>query len=207
MFKSIENMDSYKRVQTYDELLQTNQDFFSGTLDRTLYYCARWGEGEDQNNHAEVATENLKALTLTHRVFTVNGQSSYHDEATDQRSYLSGFMEKETFERVRESLLGDPNIWTIFFVEDPKRLCWSCIREISSLPSTVSQIVLTLDTKTPYSIFYRDPEARMEYMDTGYPAIDRIMSTLVFFMIICKEWNAEPNADTILLKHLSHLSR
>jgi hypothetical protein len=70
-------MQCYNNVQDFTDLLNTNVMFFEGKLLRTYYYYAKWGEGEDQNNHAIVSTNNLIQLTKFNRLFTINGQSSY----------------------------------------------------------------------------------------------------------------------------------
>ena len=70
-------MECYANVQDFTDLLNTNIMFFEGKLPHTYYYLAKWGEGEDQNNHAIVSTNNLIQLTKSYRLFTINGQSSY----------------------------------------------------------------------------------------------------------------------------------
>jgi hypothetical protein len=72
-------MDIYTNVKTFNDLLKTNLMFFRGELLETYYYCAKWGDGEDQNNHAIVSTDNLIQLTGKYNIFTVNGQSSYQN--------------------------------------------------------------------------------------------------------------------------------
>jgi hypothetical protein len=69
----------YHNVKTFKDLLNTNLMFFKGELSSTYYYLAKWGEGEDQNNHAIVSTNNLIQLTEKYNVFTINGQSSYQN--------------------------------------------------------------------------------------------------------------------------------
>ncbi len=197
----------YKKVKDFTDLLNTNLMYFRGELCETYYYGAPWGKGEDQNNHAEVSSENLLKLTEKHRIFTTNGQSSYTDKTTDQRSYLSFYMEKETFTRVHKKLLEDPRIWTTFILKSDNKflnlLCSSFkYDEISSLSPDKKRIVLTLDCKEPYSVWTRDTEAREEFESSAFENINTILKETVYCFIVCKLWNTEPNADTILLNHL-----
>lgn len=67
----------YKKVENFTDLLYTNIMFFEGKMSSTYYYFSKWGEGEDQNNHAIISTDNLLELTKKYRLFTINGQSSY----------------------------------------------------------------------------------------------------------------------------------
>ncbi len=191
----------YSQVKTFSDLLETNLQFFRKEVEETYYYCAKWGEGEDQNDHALVATDNLIRLTRDYRVFTTNGQSSYSDWCTDQRSYLFCYLESETFNSVKQSLLQDPRIWAVFITREQGCL-FPKYTEISSLPSSTKRIVLTLDDKQPYSVWRRDNSIREEYESTEFPKVNEILHQTVFCVIIRKEWNKRPNADEVLLEHL-----
>lgn len=172
-------------------------------ISETYYYSASWGKGEDQNNHAEVATQNLIELTKKHRIFTTNGQSNYYDKTTDQRSYLVCYMEKQTYNSLYKKLLDDSRIWTVFIIPEEYNLSnlWSFInyKEITSLPPITKRVVLTLDCKESYSVWRREIEARQEYEMTIFNNINNILKNTVYCIIIC---NKEPTADSILLKHL-----
>ena len=43
---------------------------------------------------------------------------------------------------------------------------------------------------------------REEYESSEFENINSILKNTVYCLIVCKEWNTEPNADTILLEHL-----
>ncbi len=205
----------YINVKDFTDLLETNLMFFKGNIDETFYYCAKWGEGEDQNDHALVSTDILIKLTEKHRIFTVNGQTSYSDKTTDQRSYLICYMERDTFSKVKDNLLKDDRIWTFFIIkkEDENILDklynlideYSNYYEISSLDKSKTRIVLTLDCKEPYSVFRREIEARSEFEMTEFDNINSILKDTVYCLIVRKEFNKGPNADEILLEYLEYL--
>jgi hypothetical protein len=192
----------YSKVNTFSDLLDTNIKFFRGEINETYYYGAPWGKGEDQNNHAIVSTENLIKLTKDHRIFSTNGQSSYSDKVTDQRSYLMFYMEKETFEKIKEKLLKDERIWTIF-IQRKDLFFFKNFSITSSLHPSINKIVLTKDVGYPYSIWKCDEEARLEFEETCFDNINDILKETIYCLIVCKEWNTEPNADTILLNHFT----
>lgn len=203
---------TYNNVKNFTDLLETNINFFKGDMEETYYYFAKWGEGEDQNDHAIVSTEILIELTEKFRIFTVNGQSSYSDETTDQRSYLQFYMEKETFEKIKNKLLKDNRIWTIFIIKKDEEDIFDKLfkyfdeyyqyYEISSIDKETKRIVVTLDCKEPYSIYRREVEARAEHEMTEFATINSILKNLVYCIIINKEFNKGPNVDEILLKYL-----
>lgn len=208
----------YNRVKDFTDLLESNLKFFKGDLSETFYYYAKWGEGEDQNDHAIVSTNNLIELTEKYRIFTVNGQSCYNDEKTDQRSYLNFYMENETFEKIRYKLLEDDRIWTIFIIkkeeeENSYLKYFKCIREvlfgyyetnyyeISSIDKSKTKIILTMDCKEPYSIWNRELDCRLEYETNIFENINEILKNKVFCLIVRKEYNKGPNVDEILLNY------
>jgi hypothetical protein len=200
----------YLKVKDFSDLLETNIKFFKGEFEETYYYYSPWGKGEDQNNHAQVATQNLIELTEKYRIFTTNGQSSYSDKVTDQRSYLVYYMEKETFEKIKEKLLNDDRIWTIFFIKKEdggnflnifKNIFSDKYYEVSSLKNIrIKRIVLTLDCGEPYSVWTRDSDARSGD-ESDYKNIKNIINECVYCLIVCKKWNKDPTADSILLEH------
>lgn len=202
----------YLKVKDFSDLLNTNLKFFKGDLQETYYYCSPWGKGDDQNNHAEVATKNLIELTEKYRIFTIDGQSSYSDKFIQQRSYLISYMEKETFEKIKEKLLNDNRICTIFFIKKDqpkdsseflnflKNLFTDEYYEVSSLSNSIKRLVLTLDREDPYSVWTRDIAARYDG-NSHYKNINSIIKESVYCLIVCKEWNKDPTADTILLEH------
>ena len=87
-------MDNYLKIQNYDELLQTNIDFFNRKIDKTFYYDERWEYEED---HASTSTTSLIELARR-RVFTFNGQSA----DKHQRSYIEFFIPSEIVEKIRK---------------------------------------------------------------------------------------------------------
>jgi hypothetical protein len=202
-------MQEYLKVKDFSDLLKTNLKFFKGELPETYYYGAPWGKGEDQNNHYEVSTQNLIKLTDKYRIFTTNGQSTYSDEVTNQRSYLISYMEPETFEKINKKLLNDKRIWTVFILKNKEKSFTENIEnmfnnnyiEISSLNNNIKRIILTLDCGSPYSVWRRDIEARDEY-ESCYENIKNIIKDMVYCLIVCKEWDTEPSADTIFLEHI-----
>lgn len=190
----------YKSIKDFSDLLQSNIDFFNGKLNETYYYGSPWGKGEDQNNHAEVSTQNLIELTKN-RIFTTNGQSNYYDKTTDQRSYLVCYMEKDTYNCIHKNLLEDSRIWTVFILAKEYSINYS---EITSLSPKKKRIILTLDCKQPYSIWTRGLEAREEYETTVYDNVNNILKETVYCIIVCKEWNKGPSSDSILLEYLNN---
>ena len=192
----------YDSVKDYSDLLNTNLLFFKGDLEETFYYCSPWGKGEDQNNHAIVATNNLIELTKKYRIFTVNGQSSYSDQYTKQRSYLCFYMEAETFEKIYNKLYNDDRIWIICNgpVLDKKDYDFE---EIGSVDSKKS-IVLTLDCDQPYSIW--DKKYMYRYEDNfSCNNVTNILKKLFYCIIIRKDFSEEPNADDILIECLNNI--
>jgi len=195
-------MDIYLKVSNFSDLLKTNLMFFNGELQETYYYGAPWGKGEDQNDHALVSTKNLVELTEKYRIFTTNGQSSYNDFNTDQRSYLIFYIENKTYEKISNNLLNDKRIWCAFIFRKNKNIC-----DIFSIVSSLNdkkRVVLTKDCGNPYSIWTCNGDAR-EYDETFYENINEIVKNTIYCIIICKEWNKEPTADSILLEHLHNL--
>lgn len=193
----------YDSVKDYSDLLNTNIMFFKGELEETFYYGSAWGKGEDQNNHAIVATNNLIKLTEKHRIFTVNGQSSYSDYCTKQRSYLSFYMEENTFEKLYTKLFNDKRIWVIcngpvLNIKDYN------FEEIGSVDPYIKSIVLTLDYEEPYSVFNKNYAYRYED-DFSSSTINNILKSHFYCTIIRKDFCQDPNADDILLEHLEHL--
>lgn len=88
----------YKKVENFTDLLETNIKFFNRDIPCTYYYGATWGDGKDQNNHAIVSTKNLIELTQNHRIFTINGQSSYtnmNEEAVEEATQKIEKIEKD----------------------------------------------------------------------------------------------------------------
>jgi hypothetical protein len=207
----------YNKVKDFTDLLQTNLSFFKGDISETFYYDAKWGEGEDQKDHAIVSTNNLIELTEKHRIFTVNGQSSYNDVKTDQRSYLCFYMENETFEKIKNKLMEDNRIWTIFIIKK-EEISFKYLKEIffdyyetnyyeisSIKDKNKTRIVLTMDYKEPYSVWRRDLSCRLENETSIFENINSILKNIIYCIIIRKEFNKGPNTDEILLNHLSNI--
>jgi hypothetical protein len=185
----------YKRVEDFTDLLQTNLMFFRGEIPRTYYYLAPWGKGADQNNHAEVATTNLIELTEQFRVFTIGGQSSYHTETVHQRSFLECVMEANTFQRVVRRLMGDERIWVYFSFPN--------YSVMTSLAKRVNNLALTIDRGEEFTHFWVEPRCRDECgRGTGYKNVDEVFTELILCWIVCKEFDTDPTADTILLEAL-----
>jgi len=183
-------MDVYKNIHTYSDLLETNIKFFNNEIDETYYYGGKWGFSEDQNNHADVATKNLIELTK-YGFFTVNGQSSYNDKYIDQRSYLIFYMHKDTFNNLQNKLLNDNRIWTVFILPD--------YSIISNYDKSKENIFLTLFNGKECTIFPIKSYMRDEYL-SNYKNIENILTNSVYCIVICKEFNKEPNSDQILLE-------
>lgn len=193
----------YKKVKDFSDLLKTNIDFFKGKISETYYRTSL-------NNYTEVSTQNFIELTKKYRIFTTNAQSNYYDKTTDQRSYIICYMEKDRFESVYKTLLDDSRIWSVFILAKEYKilnLCYSInYSEITSLLPSQKRITLTLDCKQPYSVWTRGLEARKEYESTSYDNINKILKDTVYCIIICKEWNKGPTADSVLLYHLDKLN-
>ena len=196
-------MDIYEKVKDYSDLLNTNLMFFKGELSETFYYGSKWGEGEDQNDHAIVSTKNLIELTEKYRIFTVNGQSSYSDKYTKQRSYLTFYMEEYLFEKIYNRLMNDSRIWVIFNgpVSDVSDVSEYDFKEIGSDDSETKRIVLTLDCGEPYSIW--NSKYCYRYEDNfSYDKVNNILKKLIYCTIIRKDFSEDPTADSVLLEHI-----
>lgn len=192
--------DVYKEVKNYSDLLETNLMFFKGEINETFYYLAPCGKGEDQNDHAIVSTNNLIELTEKYRIFTVNGQSSYSDYCTKQRSYLCFYMEENVFEKIYNKLRNDPRIWVIFYGALENKDNEYDFYEIASI-DTKLQIVLTLDCDEPYSIWKSKYCYRYED-ELSYKSVNKILKGLIYCIIIRKDFCILPNADDVLIEHL-----
>lgn len=189
----------YKKVRTYDDLLQTNLDWFNRKINQTFYYGMPWGEiDSDQIDHSITSGENLKNLTKN-GVFTVNGQSFHCDDnGTKQRSYVTFFMERDKFVSIVDQLKADDRIW--FDVIDANNNQWSTIEE--------SVVTLTSDFDEPYttypmSVDWSDAEKNISGVD-DYPIIKSILlgENMVFGIVIRKEFCKAPTADAVLLEHI-----
>jgi hypothetical protein len=190
-------------VKNYDNLLNTNLMFFRGEIDQTFYYGAPWGKGDDQNNHAIVSTNNLIKLTEKYRIFTVNGQSNYSDNYTKQRSYLFFYIEESMLEKIYNKLVKDERIWLIC----NRPVCnesSECL-EIGSVDSSTNKIVLTLDNDDHYSVWDREHSYRYED-NFSYETVSKILKSLFYCSIICKNFSEELNADQILLDLLENIN-
>jgi hypothetical protein len=116
-------------------------------------------------------------------------------------------MERETLSKIKDGILGDDRIWTIFILKkDNEKIQdeYSNYYEISSssLDKKKTSIVLTLDCKEPYSVFRREIDARSEFESTKFDNINSILKDTIYCFIVRKEFNNGPNADEILLDYL-----
>ena len=199
----------YTKVKDFSELLQTNIDFFKGKLKEPYYHWYPWKSTEDQDNHCEILTKNLINLHQIYRIFTTDFQTSFSDKNIDQRSYLVCYMEKKTFNSIYKNLLDDTRIYTIFIVKQYQSSInysnYSNYSEITSLSPKQKRVVLTLDRKEPYSVWTRGIEARKEYETTTLDNINNILKDTVYCMIICKEWNKNPTAESILIENIENI--
>ena len=64
----------YDMVKTYDDLLEINKAFLRSELAHTYYYFERWGQGEEQNTHADASSVLLQLHN--YGIYTTNGQSN-----------------------------------------------------------------------------------------------------------------------------------
>ena len=125
----------YEKVQDYHQLLLTNIAFLNSKLAHSFNYFARWGspDAEDQNTHAQVATQNLITLHQ-YGILTTNGQSAYceldtyippwekehngqivkggdiHHYSLRQRSYVNCYMPENMAVLLLPHLLNDKRI-------------------------------------------------------------------------------------------------
>lgn len=104
-----------EHMTQYNDLLRYNIAFLQSRLPHTFYYGARWGQGDDQNDHAEKSSATLIELQR-HGVFTFGGQSDHCERTVvrshqgrlrsgdvytmKQRSYVEFAMPEECAERV-----------------------------------------------------------------------------------------------------------
>lgn len=209
----------YESVTNFSDLLVTNLKFFNGELKETYYYIAPWGKGENQRNHANTSTNNLIELTEKHRIFTVDGQSSYTDKTTRQRSYLECYIEKDLFDRIKDELLSDPRIITTFIIRhEYTNPIKSFFAEYStdlrytinsSIPKGKSIINLTMEDDRPYTNFRIDPIAFEDGLPrpSQYPHIRNILYDTIFCFIVCRDYSTPYTADKILLEHLRRLHK
>ena len=170
----------YNSVRDYSDLLETNLMFFKGDIEETFYYGTAWGKGEDQNNHSIVSTNNLIELTEKYRIFTVNGQSSYEDYCTKQRSYLCFYMEEDVFQKIYDKLLNDNSIWVV--CNGPID---SKIEQIGSVDPEIDRIILTLDLDEPYTEWNKKHSYRYED-NFSYNKVSNILKKLFYCFIIKK---------------------
>lgn len=184
---------NYHNIQTYDELLQTNLDFFKGKIDSTFYYHEKWTYEED---HFSSSTSTLVELTHNN-VFTFNGQSP----SPNQRSYVEFLMPSEMVEKIYAYMEVDPRIWVQF--EWKNGLLWSSIDS--------KKIALTRTDKKKVCTEWHNAE--WQNVNDGkignrigglwdYPNIEKILSEMVYGVVICRDFNKD-NAEQILLDWIS----
>ncbi len=192
-------IDTYSNVKTYQDLLDSNIKFFNGTLKKTYYYLAPWGEGEDQNDHAIKSTNNLIKLHQLYQVYTVDGQSNYSDPEYGyyQRSYLGFLVEISTLSKVYEKLLNDPRIWLICTLSNGNT--------IGSDIDSIEPIDLTLDADEPYTVWSSVTCLRPHDNMSEFENVNKIIKKLVSCWIICRDFCTPHTADQILVEYFDNI--
>jgi len=217
METNFDNVDKiYEQVQSYEELLLTNIAQLQSKLPKTFFYNGRWGDTEDQNNHAQKATDNL-ILLHNYKLFTINGQSNFCGYETPeskypvmQMSYVEFFTTNEFAMQLLPHLLLDKRVYVSMVFPDG-------VRHINNMPPEQMLPVTTYEDETTfyatrsvwraysyqelyepcfplYATFVDSPVAKKK--------IEDILKTLVFCTVICREQGADDTADDILLTHV-----
>jgi hypothetical protein len=174
-------MDNYLKIQNYDELLQTNIDFFNRKIDKTFYYDERWEYEED---HASTSTTSLIELARR-RVFTFNGQSA----DKHQRSYVEFFIPSEIVEKIYAFMEVDPRVWVHF--EWKNGLSWSSVDS--------KKVALTRTDKKKVCTEWKNVIGGSRIGGLwNYPNIDAILSEMAYGIVISRHYN-KGDAGQILL--------
>lgn len=98
----------YEHVITWKDMIETNVLFLQGKLPGTYGHPGYFGAGSGFT-HTE-AGKKLVKLNQKYGVFTVDGQSNDCDQDTNQRSYITSFIDVKLLQKVLPSLLEDPDI-------------------------------------------------------------------------------------------------
>ena len=128
--------------------------------------------------HRSKGSCNLLELTKKHRIFTTDGQSSYHDDGTEERSYLACYMEETTFKKVKTKLLHASRTDVVFITPQ--------YEEITALGTFHKKIELSYDLGDLYTAFNRSVDVRDEY-SSKYQNVISIIKELYFCFILCNK--------------------
>lgn len=218
-------MEIYLKVQNFNDLLITNIMFFEGNLLKTYYYSESWGKGKDQNNHAILSTNNLIKLTK-HRLFTINGQSSYTNfnelniiKINNKIKYFSKYCFcnlyiKKLYKDLKkeEKKITIQRSYLFFYIEKEtyeflfkklkkdKRIWYYIIApnmvSIHNIP--YSKIYFT-DEHTAFTI---DNNWR-KYEKSQYKNINEILDKLYLCMVCCKKYSTPYTIEDILIEHFT----
>lgn len=180
------------QIESYNDLLHMNLQFFDGKLEKTFYYDGKWGE-EDGETHLP-STPTLIKLTKNN-IFTFNGQSP----SSLQRSYVEFFIPSEMVEKIYAYMECDSRIWVQF--EWKNGQVWSSIDEY------VKKIALT-KTKTnkvctEWNNHY-DFDSRIGGIYL-FPTIQSILSKMAYGIVICRDYGKNEKTEDILFEYIRKL--
>jgi len=191
-----------KHVKNIQDLCIFNKAFITNRLYRNINYLAEFGKAEDTNGH------DIERNKLTHLhdygIITSSGQSNLLLPNEHQRGYLEFYTSKITIDRLKDSLLQHPDIYTIIF--------YNKTQHISNFPKDTTMINLTKRKDKhgewtyptnywndfSHSIYtYKD-----EYEDDTrlyFPKVNKIVDECALVCIICIQYGHTINCSDILL--------
>jgi len=221
----------YKKVKTYEDLLQTNIEFLKGKLPGTWYYDARWGEGLDQKTHA--VGDTTKTLLALHKkgIFTTGGQSAacgkveptedtrYYSESAggvveyEQRSNIDGSLPVELAQKLLPILKKDKRIYVeVWYPKEEGNFTNVPYKLVAK--GWPKQFNVTRE-KTEDGKWQ---EATNQYADTThkehvdnfgprkYPNIKKILREQAEINVVLRKYCKGPEADKILLDAINKLT-
>lgn len=184
-----------EQIETYDDLLKMNLQFFDRKLDKTFYYDGKWAE-EDGETHLP-STLTLIQLAKND-IFTFNGQSP----SSVQRSYVEFFIPSEMVEKIYAYMESDIRIWVQF--EWKNGQIWSSIDEY------VKKIALTKNDKKKVCTEWHNGYDFHSRIGGTYlfPNIQSILSKMAYGIVICRDFGKnEKNekSEDILFEYIRKL--
>ncbi len=219
----------YKKVKTYEDLLETNIEFLKGKMPATWYYDARWGEGQDQKTHA--VSDTTKTLLALHKkgIFTMGGQSSACGKIEEgeetrlytggkvieykQRSCISGFLPVELAQKLLPELKKDKRIYVHFSFPNEEGSFSNIPFEFDAKgwPKRFNvTLEKTEDGKWQKATNMGDDNAHKiqvdRYSERKYPNIKKILKEQAILDVILRKYCKGPEADKILLDAINKLT-
>jgi hypothetical protein len=108
---AIKLFENKRYTNTLKHLLELNIAFFEKRLGGTYHNLGEWGGGSGVTHATEETTKNMIDLAKSGQFFSVNGQSDHCTPFSRQKSYIYGFMTRNTAKIILPKLCNDERIY------------------------------------------------------------------------------------------------